>query len=346
MLKAAIIGLGHIAWGLDKDPGHQGIDTHARAYSAHPKIELVAACDLNPATVSDFVENYTGVAGYTDFHDMMKRERPDIVSVCTPTHLHASVVTAIAPYAPRVIVCEKPIAFTLNDAATMVTECLHHDVELIINHTRRFDVMHQQIALAVQNGLIGKLTGGNIYYTSGVFNTGSHIFDLIRLLVGEVSCVQAFIESSIEAPDPTIGGRLIFGEKVNMFMHAIDVKDYLMFEIDLIGSLGRIQIRNSGDDCELYLVKDHETFTGYKALQSTKNPFASGMKNMMLAVVSHAVDVVLNNAPNMGSGSDALRSLEVILALRKSYDNGGEIVRLSGAKKKPIAATIGGLWAE
>lgn len=327
-LKAAIIGLGRIAWGFDKDPKQPGVNTHARGYATHPQTRLVAACDTDERAVAEFIEHYPDVKVYADAVEMMRSERPDIVSVCTPTHLHAPVVSGIAALGPKVILCEKPVAYTLDDAALMAAECLRHDVELMVNHMRRFDPMHQQIAIALQNGLIGRITGGNIYYTSGIYNTGSHIIDTLRLMLGNVSHVQAFAESSIVGKDPTIGGRLLFGGRANIFMHAIDVKDYLTFEIDLYGTEGRVRIYNSGFDSEIYLARDHRKFSGYKELQKVENPFLPGLRSLMSPVIDNCVDVILNNGQPASPVMEAIHTLEAIVALRQSYENEGEIVMI------------------
>lgn len=337
-LKAAIIGLGRIAWGFDKDPKRTGVNTHAKAYTTHAQTRLVAACDSNPEAIKEFLQFYPDVKVYSDATEMMRAERPDIVSVCTPTHLHAPVVNGIAALGPKVILCEKPIAHTLDDAAMMAAECLRHDVELMVNHTRRFDGMHQQIATALQNGLIGRITGGNIYYTAGVYNTGSHIIDVLRMILGHVTHAQAYAESSIEGKDPTIGGRLIFGGKVNIFVHAIDVRDYLMFELDIYGTEGRIHIYNSGFDCDLYLAREHRTFSGYKALQKVENPFLPGLQNMMMAVINNCVDVVLNNGQPASPAIEAIHSLAAITALRQSYENEGEVVKLPRERPDVISS--------
>lgn len=330
-LKTAIIGLGRIAWSFDKDPKRPGVNTHARAYQTHPKTRLVAACDADPTATAAFIEAFPDVKVYDDAVTMMKTERPDIVSVCVPTHMHAPVVCGIAPYSPRVILCEKPIAYNLDDAALMATACLRHDVELMINHTRRFDLMHQQIALALQSGIIGRITGGNIYYTAGLYNTGSHIIDVLHMILGPASRVQAFAESTLPGKDPTIGGRLLFGNNVNIFMHAINVKDYLIFEVDLFGTEGRLRIYNSGYESELFASADHPTFSGYKTLTRVENPFAPGLRSLMTPVIGNCVDVVLNNALPQSPALDAIHTLETLTALRKSYENEGEIINLGRA---------------
>lgn len=339
-LKAAIIGLEPIAYDLDRSK-EKDVLTHARAYQNNAQVDLVAVSDGRVDKTEDFNSLYPEVKTYSHRHNLLQELKPDIVSVCTQPGYHAQVITEVASYRPQVIICEIPISYSIDDATHIVTECMRHDVHLIVNHPRRFDPMHQQIATAVHNGLIGHVEGGNLYYTSGIYQTGSHMFDSLRMIVGEIFSVQAFSEASVDAPDPTIGGRLIFSDKTSVFMHAINVKNYNQFELDLYGTLGRIQIRKSGKACELYLAQNRDLESSHKSLHKVDNPFVTGLNQMMVSTISHAIDVATQNVFNLSDGAQALKTLEVILALRKSYYAKGEVITLSGTKKRATSEYLG-----
>ena len=79
------------------DCGVRGISrSHAAAYSHLDGVELVALCDINQVALEERANEH-GVAGrYGDYEEMFKRERLDVVSVCTHAPLHMPVTLAAA----------------------------------------------------------------------------------------------------------------------------------------------------------------------------------------------------------------------------------------------------------
>jgi predicted dehydrogenase len=79
----------------------------------------------------------TGAQAMIDLHDALTL-RPDVVSVCTPTYLHAP-ITLAALAAGAHVLCEKPVALTLADAHAMRDAAVAAGRELRIGFMRRFD---------------------------------------------------------------------------------------------------------------------------------------------------------------------------------------------------------------
>ena len=155
MYKAAIIGLGRIGAGFE--------DSHMTAYRDCEDTQLVALCDINESLMYEWLSVMRNSAKlFTDYKRMITGNWLDIVSVCTPPETHCQIVCDIAPYV-KAIYCEKPIATTLEDADRMIDVCHKYGVILQINHQRRF-------------------TQPKFRFSRGIFNTGTHMFDLIHQL--------------------------------------------------------------------------------------------------------------------------------------------------------------------
>ena len=92
--KAAIVGCGRIASMFAQDKRRRGVVTHAQAYQRHPRTVLVAACDLDAQRLSAFGEQWKVKSLYTDFETMLRKERPDLLSVCTWNTTHLASVAA------------------------------------------------------------------------------------------------------------------------------------------------------------------------------------------------------------------------------------------------------------
>src|SRR5688500_5017857 len=140
-----------------------GVGTsHAYAYQQHPDVDLVAICDVNPAI---FDKLYAGagvekgsVKTYTDYQEMLRAEKLDLVSVATPDQYHAGPVTEAAAAGVAGILCEKPIASSLEDADRMIEACNRYGAKLQIDHTRNFDAAYVEVRNRVRAGEIGQLT--------------------------------------------------------------------------------------------------------------------------------------------------------------------------------------------
>src|SRR5581483_1726326 len=102
--RVAILGLGGIS------------RAHLRGYRAPEnagRVEVVAGADISAAARARFVEE-TGIERtYADYRELLERERPEIVSICTWPPLHPEMVEAAAAAGVRGILCEKPMAVDL-----------------------------------------------------------------------------------------------------------------------------------------------------------------------------------------------------------------------------------------
>ena len=110
--RTALIGLSWIATdpaGSASDPivGTALPGSHASAMAAIPDIELVAGCDIVATAREGFLERWSGrwpeLSVYGDDREMLARERPDLVSVVTPDHLHTEPVLAAIEFGARAI---------------------------------------------------------------------------------------------------------------------------------------------------------------------------------------------------------------------------------------------------
>jgi len=167
--------------------GYGMANRHAVAYRALPagQVQLVACCDLYRGRAATFAKLYEipGEAVYTDYREMLAREKLDIVSVATWPDVHARLVIDTAKARPKGIFCEKPMAYTWGDCKRMVAACQQNGVKLGFDHQRRYGKPFRIGRQLIEQGAIGKLIrvefgAGNLY------EYGSHNFDLSGYLAG------------------------------------------------------------------------------------------------------------------------------------------------------------------
>ena len=105
MLKAAILGAGFIA------------GFHADGYMRLLDVQLCGICDQDAKRAAAMADKYH-CAAYLDAMELLEREKPDLVSVCLPTFLHAPYTIAALQSGAHVL-CEKPMALTMEACQEM-----------------------------------------------------------------------------------------------------------------------------------------------------------------------------------------------------------------------------------
>src|SRR4029453_11436649 len=93
---------------------------------------------------------------YTDWRDLVYHEQPDVLSIATPTTLHAPIAVAALDAGMHVL-CEKPMAENADTARLMVEAAERNDrvLDVSFNHRRRGHV--QVLKQMIDAGLLGKI---------------------------------------------------------------------------------------------------------------------------------------------------------------------------------------------
>ena len=330
--KAAIIGCGRIGCSFDDDPKRKYVATHAGAYTNVKDTNLVALVDKEEKNLKKYKKKFNVPRVYTNYVEMLKHEKPDIISICTWNDTHYEIVKKAVEYNVKAIFCEKPIASKLEDAKEMVKICNKNKVILMIDHQRRFCKFNQAVKKMIDEYKLGEIQQASFYYTAGIANSGSHMFDLLRYFFGDAEWVCA-TESKNPSPnqnDPNFDGMLKFKNNLFCTIQACDVKKFLIFDIDIIGSIGRFKLTHSGFEYEYEIVKNSHQFLGYRELYPTqKNPINKNIiREPMLNGVKHLTDCLKRDIKPISSGEDGLKSLELICAFHESAKKDCEKIHL------------------
>lgn len=116
--------------------GGHGRNRHLVHYMRLPGVEVVAVADIDRDRL-DRVSSEFRVRGYLDYVEMLDKERPDAVSVVTPTGLHAEVAVEAIRRGAHVLV-DKPLAHSLGEALRVVSEAKHRGRILMVGYWSRF----------------------------------------------------------------------------------------------------------------------------------------------------------------------------------------------------------------
>jgi predicted dehydrogenase len=142
MYKAGIIGAGFIG------------EFHARGYAALPNVELSLVVDRDLSSAQKLAGQYGGEAA-ADLEQMIASD-VDLVSICTPTPSHMEIANALMG-AGKHVLCEKPVARTLEQARSMIETAERSGVKLMVAHVSRYEVDHRKAWEILRRGEIGEL---------------------------------------------------------------------------------------------------------------------------------------------------------------------------------------------
>lgn len=328
--KVGLIGCGRIASTLDDDPKRKYISTHIGAYKYAKSTDITAVCDRDTKKLRKCQEKWNIPRGYTDFKEMLKKEKPDILSICTPHDTHYAILKEAAKFPLKAVFCEKPLADTIKNAKRIVGLYKRKKILLQINHQRRFDPLHLKIREIIRDRKLGGVQQVNFYYTAGIKNTGSHMFDLLRFLFGDAEWIKGIYSRNLShnPSDPNVDGILRFKSGVLTTFQACDVKRYSIFELNCLLQKGRIVIGDHGFSADLYKVVKHKYFSGYKQLHKRREPVKMSYKrDFMINAVNHLVRCIKEKKCSGSSGIDGSRAVELTEgALNSAGKNGKRII--------------------
>ena len=103
-----------------------------------PGFHLAAATEPNTETSLAFQETFAIPTMYADPKEMLQKESLDVVSICTWHGLHAPQTLMAAEQGAKAVLCEKPMAVSLDEADQMIAACRTSGTKLAIGHQRRF----------------------------------------------------------------------------------------------------------------------------------------------------------------------------------------------------------------
>ena len=318
--RAGIVGCGKIASEFADDPNMKGdVFTHAEAYFRNPETNLAAICDSDPAKLEQCGNRWNVEARYTDLQDMIVSENLDIVSVFTPDDTHYSVIKEILtlPKTVKLILCEKPLATSVEEAEKLIAISRERNVVLSVVYMRRFAQNYRALRDFIHSGQLGEVQAISGWYTKGVVHNGTHWFDALRFLVGEVDWVMSWQRCGEKLNDPTLDVILGVENGVLASLRACDEKYFTIFDMDIQGTLGRIRLLDSGFQIEHSSVIDSERYSGYQELKTTQKTFGD-RKNLMLHAVEDAVSSLRTGKPPACTAEDGLEVLLIAASALES----------------------------
>ncbi|MGI8406371.1 MAG: Gfo/Idh/MocA family protein [Thermomicrobiales bacterium] len=353
--RAAVIGCGKMARG------------HARAYNADPRVDLVACADIFAEAAKRFADEFGIAQRYTDYHQMLERERLDIVSICTHHPLHAPMTIDTARLAhPRAILCEKPIALDLASADEMIATCRETNTLLLVGHQRRYGRQYVAAREALATGRIGEVLFVEAFGhpRSSLLVDSTHTVDLVRFflddprgewVIGQIDARSHHSAWGQQIEDCALGWiglqgdvRLLLGagsatregseERTKISPRPITGRTY--HRIVLHGSTGRLEIDGDAPNDGGSLVRIHvgnEVEVVFSTEDFDREPAFSAVDLEVSAMVDCLEQPGLTHPLEAQSARD---TLEILLALYESSRRRQLVTLPMAVEDNPLIAML------
>ncbi len=139
---------------------------HYEAWTRIPKVEVGAICDRSESKARAIMAQYDVPRFYGDWKQMIDVEKPDFVDIITPPDSHEE-ICAYAAARNIDIVCQKPLAPTMQAARRIVENAKAADVRLMVHENWRWQPWYRKIKEISNTGIIGSFTQHPRYDASG-----------------------------------------------------------------------------------------------------------------------------------------------------------------------------------
>ena len=324
-IRTAVVGCGRISAKHFEAIAQNGAD-----------MELTAVCDVNPAVLKAHADRH-GVPGYANYEALLRESDCDLVTLCTPSGLHAAQTILGARHGKHVMT-EKPMATHWQEGLDMVRACDKAGTRLFVIKQNRLNPTLQVLKRAVQEKRFGRMylvhlnvfwTRPQDYYDSapwrgtwemdgGAFmNQASHYVDLLDWLIGPVADVQAMtgtLARDIEVEDSgVLNLRWRNGALGSMAVTMLTYPRNLEGSITILGEKGTVRVGgvavNRIEHWEFAEAADYDADVkncDYEPPSVYGNGHGGYFRNV--------VEVLRGRAEPETDGREGLRSLELLIA--------------------------------
>jgi predicted dehydrogenase len=166
--------------------------------------ELAGVFDQSPEAIATTLTecNVDKKMAIADAPQMLAALRPDAVVVSTTAPSHCEFVCAAAAAGVRFILCEKPMASSLEECDRMIAACRTAGARLAVNHQMRFMEQYTSIKSLIDTPEFGGLRSMVVSASNfGLAMNGSHYFEAFRYLAGDVTEISCWFDPN-NVPNP------------------------------------------------------------------------------------------------------------------------------------------------
>lgn len=314
---------------------------HLPILSKMENVEITGVCDIDKSKTRSIAQKYGVKNSFTNLDEMLAACKADCLMVTSPTNLHKEQAIKGFDSGLNVLV-EKPLARTYNEAAAIVDASKANKKLLMVGMNNRFrpDIMMMESFISakelgeifyIKTGFLKKRStiekwslnkdesGGGVFMDLGIVMLDIALWLLRFPKVKSVSAVN--YHHSFKNVEDSSFVLMRFENNITLSIEAswtLHREDDL-FYCNVYGKEGSSQI----NPLKIYK-RMHGTLVNVTPLKMEKP--ANIFKRAYEYELSHFINAVRSNSPNLSNGAEALERMRIIDAVYKSAKQGKEII--------------------
>jgi predicted dehydrogenase len=317
--KVLILGCGAIAGGYDAERSSQDWPlSHAGAIARDPRFEIAACIDPEDAVRTAFASRW-GVERAAGTVDELNAAPGafDLIVIASPTAFHLEHLRRALALRPKAVFCEKPLGAEIAPIGKLLDRFRASGIWLAVNHTRRWapDLVDLACNWRAQWGPLISAVGT---YSKGIVHNGSHLVDLIQMILGHQKvCAVGPAVFDHWHDDPSVTA-LLWSPRHACAIHLIagDSRAFTQFELVLSFERGEVAIRDGGMRIETRRVIDSPCAAGFRQLGPPES-CAGLYPRAMMAAYDNIARAIETGAPLASEGESALRAQRICDEIRQ-----------------------------
>ncbi|PZE20506.1 Gfo/Idh/MocA family protein [Paenibacillus xerothermodurans] len=309
--------------------------THALCYAKMENAKLTGIVEARPEKGEELAQSLGCPVFPTLDAALASLSQVDVIDVCLPTFLHKEYVMAAAD-AGKHVICEKPLAGSLEDAREMIDHCKAKGVRLFVGHVLRFFHEYERAKQLLDDGVIGDVSvartfrgGGfpaawNNWYNDFAGSGGLtldmiiHDFDILRWYFGDVQRVYAkgLYPSNPDRMDYSLV-TLRFQNGVIAHVEGSWAHQGFGMKLEIAGKKGILDYDSTRDRPVTAVSRKAEA--GFAGVAVPESPVAESPYYKELA---HFLACLVSDTDPLVTAEDAYRAMEISLAAIASMKSG------------------------
>lgn len=333
-LQTVMVGFGRIASGYARDLRMAKwfpYATHAQVLACHPRFEWTAVVDPDP-TMRNYARSGWGIKNVvSELNELRNRNQFQVAVIATPPNNRIKILEMFPNLSA--IVVEKPLANDLKTARLFLNNCAERGIIVQVNFPRRADVELRRLATSLPQH-IGEVQAAFALYGNGLNNNGSHLVDMVRMFLGEITWVKSLSASPVINESPIVKDFnfpfvLGLSSGICVMVQPLKFKYFRENSLDIWGKEGRLSFYQEGLTFCISPRREHRFLLDkYEIASDQSDTHLTGQGNAMFELYNNLARALGLGEALWSGGESALKTMMVIEAIRKSFDEDGKYIKL------------------
>ncbi|MBD1210325.1 MAG: Gfo/Idh/MocA family oxidoreductase [Ignavibacteria bacterium] len=316
-LTVLVCGAGNIAHRFDTPEG-DAIFTHVKGFLRHGGFRVAAIIDEQSERAKEAAEVWN-IPYYGRCLDDVRDVHYDLVSICTPDHTHAQYLRDALTLQPKLVLCEKPLSASIEEASALVELYQQRGVHLAINYSRRWLPDFQRLSAQALSGVFGKVVSARMKYYKGFLHNASHFVDLLSMFTKPEILGGAILHSvqDYTPDDLTISvaarmeSHIAGGSTFPVMIEGYDTRQMSPIELEIIFEKTAIKLEElNGSYLTVANLHENETYPGFFEFSERTTARIDASEAMREAVTA-THNALHSSVPLASTGATAFETLRL-----------------------------------